>query len=297
VVAGPLPLRLLLDEAIRLGRRHWRDVYLPTAGVFVATSVVAVLAQFMLFRGLAGSQNVFAGCLAGLIALPAVALGWLAQGAMTVAAVDVVAGRPVDLRRSWRFIVRPRVLGTLLLAGLAIGVSFLCCFFPALYVAPMLSLALPAMVEEGRFGFAALGRSAELTRYNPSRAFVDNAITRAFLLLVFGWFLSALFSMPTQMPFMAAKMVLQIRNVGLEEASGFDPGDPLWLWLDVPGAVLGGLASTLAALFITMALALLFFDCRWRREGSDLEAALEAVERRPGAPVPSAGGPPLGGSP
>jgi hypothetical protein len=203
---------------------------------------------------------------------------------MTAAAVDVVAGRPVDLRRSWRFILRPRAIGTLLLAGLVIGVAAVCCFFPVFYVAPMLCLVLPAMVDEGRFGFAALARSTELTRYNPGRALIDNPITRAFLLFVFGWSLSALFSLPTQMPFVAVKMVLQFRNIGLEQASRFDPGDPLWLWLDVPGAVLGGLASAFAALFITMALALLFFDCRWRREGSDLEAAIEAVERRPGAP-------------
>ena len=298
MATGPLPLRLLLDEAIRLGRRHWRDVGLPTSVVLVATSVAAVLAQFAFFRSLASSEAGIAGCLAGVIVLPAVAVGWLAQAAMTVAAVDVVAGRPVDLRRSWRFILRPRAIGTLLLTGLAIGVAAVCCFFPALYVAPMLCLVLPAMVDEGRFGFAALARSAELTRYNPGRAFVDNPITRAFLLFVFGWFLSALFSLPTQMPFMAVKMVLQFRNIGLEGATRFDPGDPVWLWLDVPGAVLGGLVSALAALFITMALALLFFDCRWRREGSDLEAAIEAVELRPRAQMlPTPPTPPMSPTP
>jgi hypothetical protein len=90
-----------------------------------------------------------------------------------VAALDVLAGRPVDMKRAWRFALRPGVWGTLLLAFVAIVGSFFVCVLPMFYVAPLLAFTLPVMAEEGVFGFPALARSAALATHNPGGRWVS----------------------------------------------------------------------------------------------------------------------------
>ena len=53
-------------------------------------------------------------------------------------------------------------------------------------------------------------------------------------------------------------------------------------WLQLPGALVGGMAQTAVALYISFGVALLYTDLRRRSEGSDLEAAIDALA--PAAP-------------
>ncbi len=49
------------------------------------------------------------------------------------------------------------------------------------------------------------------------------------------------------------------------------------LWLQVPAQVLGSMSRVAVSLYVSFAIVLLFLDVRRRREGGDLEAALDAL--------------------
>lgn len=69
--------------------------------------------------------------------------------------------------------------------------------------------------------------------------------------------------------------------------SGADPNallyDARWLWFQVPATLLGSLAQSAVVLYLSFGMALLYFDVRRRREGDDLEAALDELGGRPPA--------------
>jgi hypothetical protein len=206
--------------------------------------------------------------------------------ALYVAAVDAVAGRPVSMARAWLAVVRPRWLGTLVLSWLAFMGGMLCCILPGIYVGLLLSFALAVMTEEGVFGTAALRRSAELARYNPTGQFGEDPRFQVFLVAFVGWIISYVVSFVVQLPFIVVQQVLMFRSV----ASG-QKVDPVELmsrlaWLQVPGTVLGMLAQVAVQLYVAFGLALVYFGVRRRREGIDLEAAIESLGQRSPEPLP-----------
>jgi hypothetical protein len=293
--AGLMPFRLLLDEAVRWARRYVRPLFSPVA-VPVALSAAVISAIQALWLGdeplpIGSFGSPFASTGVMLLTLLNIVLLLIAYTALQAAAVDAAAGRPVDMKRAWRFAIRPRVLGTSFLTVAAIVLSFLCCGFPALYVAPLLFFVTPAMAEEGVFGFRAMTRSAELTRFNPKRSFLDNPLVKAFACLLVIFLLSYYVSAVVSLPFLIPMYVDMIRKL----AEGGDTLDSmgLWLWLQVPAQFLAGLATTAVYLYGSFAAALLFFDTRARREGSDLQAEIEAVFPRTGPPASLPGEPPL----
>ncbi|HVR08117.1 MAG TPA: hypothetical protein VMW75_08720 [Thermoanaerobaculia bacterium] len=293
VPATPLPLPLLLDEAMRWVRRYGRAIYPPIA---VPAAVLSA--------GLAALQTVWQPpdapvpadplqSLARLYAMLAVSLPFslligLLYSAMIVAAVDAVAGRTVDVGRALRFVVRPAVLGTQLLVFLCvIAAAVLCCVVPAFYVWPLLAMTLPAMADEGVTGTAALRRSAELTRHNPRRRWLASPIVKILAVVLVTSAMSVLVSMVLQLPVAVVQGVALMRRA----ASGEDV--PGWIstfsWLQVPLRCLASLAVSAVAVYSSFAMALLFFDLRARREGGDLWRAIAGMT---GAAAPAAGGPP-----
>ena len=52
---------------------------------------------------------------------------------------------------------------------------------------------------------------------------------------------------------------------------------PTWLWLQVPGQFLNALATTAVQLYVCFGIALLFFDARGRKEGSDLRSEIDSM--------------------
>ena len=272
---GVLPLRVLLDEAMRLLRAHFRRLYPPFAAFFVALGGLSVVFQIGYFEGLLRADLV-AGCgsFAALLAVSAVlGLGYMA---LQVAALDAVAGRPVSIGRAWGFILRPRVLLTLVGTGVMVLGAYLCCLVPALYVWPLLSLTLPVMVEEGRTGADAIARGARLVGPDPFANFPRNPLVKLLVFMVVAMAISFLGSLLVQVPFQIAQQILILRQAAAEEALSAltSPGA---VALQAAGAVLGALVSTAVGLYAVFGIALLFHDTRNRREGADLEAAAAAL--------------------
>jgi succinate dehydrogenase/fumarate reductase cytochrome b subunit len=214
----------------------------------------------------------------------------IGYNAMQVAALDATAGRPVSMGRAWRFVFQGRVLGTLFLWLVAAALSLMCCLLPALYVIPLLSYVAPVMVEEGRFGFAAFSRSAELTQYNPGRRFWDYPLVKVFVLLFVGVLISYAVQLAVTVPFQIPMYVDMFRGT----ATGEEMLQQMsrWMWLQVPAQFLSALVSVAVYLYTCFGIALLFNDTRGRKEGTDLRSEIDAMFPGPvPPPVPPAGEP------
>jgi hypothetical protein len=276
-----LPFGLLLDQAMGWTRRHLKSVVLPLGLPLAGLNAITATTQAGMLEGLVDpvgtSAFVTTGCLMPLVVLVSFAGTLVVYSAITTAAVDAVAGRTVSAKRSFLFVVTPGVLGTLVLTAVFTGASYMCCLLPVLYVAPLLSLTIPAMVEEDLRWMDAIGRSARLTRYNPRRRFLANPLTKAFVLFAVAFLLSLLLSIATSMPFQIAQQWMMLRNAG---AAGAEALPPTWVfWLQVPASVVSSFISASVCLYASFGLALLFFDTRRRKEGLDLEAAISALDR------------------
>src|SRR5215831_13002151 len=108
-LGGEKPFLVLLDEAMRWTRRHFRAIYPVTAVPIALLSAATVAAQVTWFQpDFAAAADPFA-MLARmgkflLVTAPLGFASWLAQVALQVGTVDAAAGRAVDMRRAWLFV-------------------------------------------------------------------------------------------------------------------------------------------------------------------------------------------------
>jgi hypothetical protein len=279
ITPGPMPFRFLLDEAVWQARRHFRAIYPAIAIPVTLLATTVAVAQAVWFShlkqdlGSLGTPFLNPGYM-GLILVYS-ALLMVAYNTLQVAAFDAVAGRPVDLRRAWRFTLRGRVLGTLVLWHVATLASVFCCCLPALAVTPLLVLVPAVMADEGRFGFQALSRSARLTGYFPPGRWWESPLVKALLLLMVSILLIYLTGLLVSLPFQVPLYIGMFRRAAAGE--DITQGFSSLVWLQVPAQFLSSLASTAIYLYFSCGIALLFHDTRGRREGSDLRAEIEAV--------------------
>jgi len=288
---GPMPFRLLLDEALRLARRHFRTLYLPVAIplAVVATTVAALQVSWVtrMMADLEAQRMPFGSPWYWLMTLVYSALIMVAYNALQVGALAAVSGAPVDMRTAWRFTLQGRVLVTLLLwYAVTIG-SLFCCCLPVLVVAPLLSFVPAVMADEGRFGFQAISRSIDLNRYRPPGGWSESPLVKVFLLLFVGVLLAYLAGILVTIPFQVPMYVDMFRKA----AAGQDIAGRMssWMWLQVPAQFLNALATTAVYLYVCFGIALLFYDTRGRKEGSDLRAEIESSFPAPPPPPPPGG--------
>jgi hypothetical protein len=285
----PLPFRLLLDEAVRLARQHFRRVYVPVALPLSAVAGLAALAQGLLMWAAASGHvpNSAALVIGGTVGFIVSMFGFmvvylLSYAVLFAGAVEATAGREVSMARAWRFVLRPAVLGTILLSALAVTAGFGCCLLPGIYLGLILSLVVPVMVEEGLLGTDAMRRSVELTSYNPRRSLDTDPRLKAFVILFVGTLLGYAINMMIQLPVVVVQQYLMMRDMA---GGSPDPASVMarMTWLQVPSQMLGMLVSAAVHLYMCFGLALLFMDVRRRKEGLDLEAAIAHLSQPPPA--------------
>ncbi|HEV2846673.1 MAG TPA: hypothetical protein VG477_17595, partial [Thermoanaerobaculia bacterium] len=115
---GPRPFRILLDEAMRLSRLHFRSIYWPVAIPIAVVSTLISAAQAFWFSRFVedlGRPGAFFSPSVLVVTFASVLLMMVAYNAMQVAVVDALSGRPVDMGRAWRFTLQGRALGTLVI--------------------------------------------------------------------------------------------------------------------------------------------------------------------------------------
>ncbi len=290
-VIEPLPFRLLVDEAMKLTRRHIRRMYLPVAQPVAFSQALVPLAQMLVFGNAFSPTLEPASMIAGMAGFFGVVLVtgfvWgLGYGALLVAATEALSEAGVAMGRAWRTMLRPRVLGTSLLTALALLVGCVLCLLPGVFLALAFSLVVPVMVAERIYGTTALARAVSLVRQNPEGRFATHPMVKVFLILVIGYVLGTIAGLIVQLPFMIAQQVLMFR------AAAEGRTDPMELMttmtlLQVPAGVLNALAATVVQVYLSFVLALFYFDLRRRQEGGDLERAIqEMAGTAPGTPPP-----------
>jgi hypothetical protein len=292
-----MPLTTLLDEALRQTRVHFRSIF-PAVALPVAllTTLVAVVQAVSIKDLLGGGMQQMSPLamwnpLVIVTALLLTFLATLAYVAGQMAALDALAGRPVDMKRAWAFAARPAVWGTCLLLGLAVIASFVLCILPVLYVGPLLSFVVPVMAAEGRFGPGALSRSAELARFNPSRQLGEHPIVKILLLMLVTTLISYMAGLVVALPFQIPMFIDLFRKAmsGQEDVTGVMAR---WIWLQVPAQFLSALARMAIYIYSAFGIALLFSDVRGRKEGIDLRPEIDALFPAPAAPpIPPSGEP------
>ena len=281
VPAEPIPFRVLLDEAMKLTRRHFGAIYLSVAVPLAVLAALTVVVQSRFMEGMRGPGAGAAmlsgkGCVTFIASMSlTLILQVLTSGVLTAAAVDGASSRPVDMKAKWGFILRPASLGTLVLAFLAILAGFICFVIPGVYLMLGMSFIVPVMAAEGRFGSGALGRSWKLVRYNPHKGFLANTSTKIFLLYLVVGLIAYAVGFFIQLPFTAMQ--------GVRMARGIAVGDPASaqaiygpIWARIPSAVLGSLASTAVTIYSSFGIVLLYLDVVRRKEGTELAAAIDA---------------------
>ncbi len=283
----PLPLRVLIDEAIRQLRRNFSSLFPAVAIPLAFLSVPLTFVYFERFSTLSSFSSGSPAMPDVLAAMGGIGLAfaglmaahYAAWGACILATMDAASGRPIDMTKSWLWVLRPRVIGTILLTMLCVVAGSLFCLVPGIYVWFLLSFVAPVMAEEKRYGVAALKRSAELLHFNMRLGLGDNPIVKAFLLAMVAWILASAVNMLVQMPFALAQQIFLIRRASEGEAP--DPAALLsgMAWFQVPGTAVGSLSNAALYLYVNLGLALLFLDVRRRREGADLDALLQELER------------------
>ncbi len=278
---APASFRLLLDRAVESARRHFRHLFLPTALPLAACGVLATVFQIGWVKTLMGGGDLsqVLPMILGMFLLVVVliAVYGLGFGALFVASMDAVAGRPVSMVRAWRFVIRPAVFGTLIVVTVLNFLSLILCLVPAIYVTPVLTFTLAVMIEEDLYGWAAIRRSAELAHHNPTGRWTDSAWLQTLVLLIVGMVISYAVSLTVQIPFLVTQQIIVFRDAASGQIS--DPAALMasTLWLQAPAQVLGAFATAATWLYWTFGISLLYREIRRRREAGDLRQAIDEL--------------------
>ncbi len=152
------PLSGVLSQAWELYRRHARHLLVLAFVVYVAVAVIEAI--------LVGLLGVLGAALALVVSLVG---AFLLQAALVKAVDDVRDGRADLSLADTVNAARPhlgRVAAGSILAGLGIGVGFVLCIAPGLYLLTIWCLIVPVIVLERAPVTAAFTRSRDLVRGN-----------------------------------------------------------------------------------------------------------------------------------
>lgn len=278
----PLGLGELLDQTFTLYRRHF----------WVFVGIMALPQLFMLAVGLSmealqastspqqagGDPQAAASAAFGigifflvgmLVMLVAFYATYVLALAATVFAVsDVYLGRPTSVRAAYGRVRGKvwRLLDVLISTGLRIVFGFMLLIIPGVVLLIRYALAIPAAVLEDLKANAAMKRSAELAKGRYGRIFVV-----LLLFMILSWVAALLL----QFPFQIAQAIYLQRGEMVP-------------WLGILANVGGFLAGLLVGPLMTIALALVYYDQRVRREAFDLQVMMAELDRKPsGLPLPT----------
>lgn len=274
-----VPIRRLIDDVVVHGKRHWRQILPSVALVQFSVGLLALVLQERQLVLAASPQPSGEELLAffGLfmpIFFIIMSVFMVAFAAVMVAAMDGLEGRPVDMKRAWGFALRPKVYLTNGVVFFLTMLSFMCCILPGLYVGPILAFVLPVMVHQGVFGREAIKRSIALAKYNPTGRWQDSSHLHILAVLVAGTLVNYALSFVAQLPLLVVQVVMTMR-----QAAEGQLGEPVVppLWLQVPTQFLVAIVTALSWIYWCFALAALYREILRRRDGGDLEQAIDRM--------------------
>ncbi len=271
ITLRPMDTGELLDRTITLYRRHFVlfvGISAPPSLIVMAITVGAVFVGPLMKES--GSAPSLAFGLAILFIIPVLTLAWLlayalSQAATTFAISEIYLGRVTTIGQSYDR-MKFRMLRLLLIwivIGFASVAGLLLCIIPGLWVIFRTAVAVPAAVIEDLKTMPAIERSIALTQ---------GSWVRVMLVFILVGVLSYAAAALLQVPFTIAAVV-----AGLES--------PLGLTFQALANFGAGVTGMLITPLRAIALALIYYDERVRKEGFDLQYMMAALDTG-AAPAP-----------
>jgi hypothetical protein len=272
---GPLTFSELLDRMFSVYRRHFLVLVgiagMPYAIIGIVVALMAGAFGIAAARGLPDSMRVGMAAASGVIAILVILMVFailvcaVLASVGTIAAVwDIQLGRRAGIRTAYRVAWRcfwPAVAAGIL-SSLATMAGFLLLIIPGFIVWLALSLTTPIIVAEDAGGLDSLSRSWGLTQGYRWKIFVA-AIICGIISSVIGYAI--------QIPVFIVSFVLYKAGPA-----------PLWFtMLSLLGSLLG---SVISAPLMAIALCLIYYDARVRKEGFDLQRAIDSLPPTYSAP-------------
>lgn len=276
------PFRRLIDDVQGMLARHWRKFAAGMVGPLLLGGLLGVVVQRLQVQmsdpnalssgGLFLFFGTFMAFTFGLLGIYT-----LTFNAALVCAVDAIEGREVSMGRGWGFVLRPMVFFTQVVVAFVMGASFMLCFLPAVYMVPRLTYVVPAMYLEGLGPRQAVRRSAELIHFNPTGRLRDSSWLQTLVVVVLGVVLYYAVVTIIQLPLSLLMLFLMFRN-GFFDGTAFSPEDAMVpLWLQLPMVVITALATAFSWLYWVFATSALYRELRRRKEGDDLQEAIDRL--------------------
>jgi hypothetical protein len=263
-VLRPLSTSELLDRTFHL----YKNNFLLFVGITAIPQLVIFL--FRVFGAAIAASGQVTGVLvtiaiatfANLVAIE------IAHAAVVIAVSDLHLDRTASIRSSYAAAKSSmlRVFGISLAIGIAVGVASVFLLIPGIYLALAWSLAIPVTVLEGGGLTASTTRSKELTKGTRWRIFVTYV-----LLIVLTILVSVIIDVP--MEFLARVIARS------------NPSGTLAL-LQLTQGFANFLSTSLVGPLVTIALTLIYYDQRVRKEGFDLQLMMASLQ--PGSQPPAA---------
>lgn len=259
----PMTVGELLDRTFFLYRKYFL-LFVGLVGLPHVVLLAVQLLTVVLRSGEPLAARVLAAAVTTLItALLYLAVVAVSQGATVIAVSGMHLGREPSITEAYGGIKNRTftLVLIMLVVGMATGIGFVFLIIPGILIALMLSLAIPVAVLERRGVRAALSRSAELTKGSRGRIFVIY-----FLFLVLTYIFYSLWELPI---FLAA---------GFFVARGHATAMPVWTQVAFPVGQF--LTQCLVSPLLTIALSLVYYDQRVRKEAFDLEHMMSQLDGR-----------------
>jgi hypothetical protein len=256
----PLTVGELLDRTFTYYRRR----FVLFVGIAAIPSLITLLYQLSRLIGPLAGGGVLLSFFLGLISiLVSVIAAALVHGATVIAVSQLQLDQDVDIAQAFTEI-KPRV-GQLFLLGLNGGIrvilGFLLFIVPGVILALSYSIAVPVAVLEDLHPSDALSRSAELTKGSRGRILLIYCLF--FVLSLIGGLI-----WPLLAGAIAATLSIPMRSGPTQLAA----------WAQVVVLFGGFVTQSVLGPISTIALTLVYYDVRVRKEAFDLQHMMEHLD-------------------
>src|SRR6202521_4274807 len=261
----PMSLGELLDRSFFLYRKH----FALFVGIIALPHLVLLAFQLIGVAINRGTTTAFTAT--GLVWLFATLVLYLgasaaSQGATVVAVSKVHLGTDTSISEAFAGI-KGRILYLALImigVGIGVGIGFVLLIVPGIILALMWALTIPVAVLEDKGLRDSTSRSSELTKGSRGRIFMIY-----FLFLVLTYIVYILW----EIPILAAAGLF---------AHGQRPMTALPIWSQIAIPVGTFLSQCLVGPLLTIALSLVYYDQRVRKEAFDLQLMMSTIDSTQG---------------
>lgn len=256
-VLRPLSTSELLDRTFHLYRNNFLlfvgIAAIPQIVVLALRLVAATMMTGYVLTGLSLAISFFAG----IISFAAIEIS---QAATVLAVSNIHLEHPVSIGSAFSAAKGSmlRVIGISFAMAIAIGIATIFLVIPGIYVALMWAVTIPVTVLEGGSLNVSVTRSSSLTKDNRGRIFV-------IYLLIIG--LVIVVGMIFQIPIAIIAAIVSRGN----------PSGALAL-IQITSAIGTFISTSLVGGLATIALTLIYYDLRVRKEGFDMQLMMAGLQ-------------------